>query len=162
MSDFFKINQIMFPLDCVRIAYQHMQKVGLQHLEGVALFAGREEGDETFIVEKTIIPKQRAYNEDYGLLYTIGGDELHRINVSLYNNKMTLIAQIHSHPGRAYHSETDDAYPVISTSGGISIVVPNFAYGQIAIDTWAVYRLSVDNTWIGLTKKEKKSLIIII
>jgi hypothetical protein len=38
-----------------------------------------------------------------------------------------LRAQIHSHPGTAYHSSIDDAYPAVRSPGFVSIVVPNFA-----------------------------------
>ncbi len=155
------INKIELPLDCIESACQHMRSVGMQRLEGVALFAGHEKED-SFYIEKTIIPKQKAYSLESGLLYAIPGDELHRINVMLYENNMSLVAQIHSHPTRAYHSATDDAYPVITTVGGISIVVPNFASGPVSITNWAVYRLSIDNYWTELNLKEKLELIKIV
>ena len=35
--------------------------------------------------------------------------------------------QIHTHPGCAYHSETDDAFPAVRTEDFLSLVLPRFA-----------------------------------
>jgi hypothetical protein len=42
--------------------------------------------------------------------------------------------QVHTHPGAAYHSATDDEFPVIHTPGFLSLVIPNFALGDISFD----------------------------
>ena len=61
------------------------------------------------------------------------------------------VARIHSHPGDAFHSSADDANPVISFEGGISIVVPFFGLGlRRGLDTCAVY-LFHDGAWVELT-----------
>ena len=95
-------------------------------------------------------------------MYAVEGEELHRINVWLYENKMKLIAQIHSHPSEAYHSEADDRFPIVDTYGGVSIVVPDFATGIITLNDWAIYRLSLNKTWDKLTNRQVNSLFLII
>ena len=155
------ITKINMPYECIVTAYNHMRNHGERRLEGVALFAGKEE-DSIFTVVNTIIPQQQAMSLEEGLLYAVDGEELHRINVWLYENKMSLMAQIHSHPSRAYHSSTDDAYPIVATIGGVSIVVPNFAFGPLDISTWAVYRSSELNEWEELSEVEKNNLIQVI
>ena len=49
-------------------------------------------------------------------------------------------AQVHTHPGEAFHSASDDRWPIISQKGFVSIVVPNFAAG----------RPTFDDAWIGV------------
>lgn len=147
------INVVEIPILNIKEAYSLLRNAGTKRVEGVVLLSGKKEGD-IFKVLNTIIPKQDAYNHDGGLLYTVDADELHRINVWLYRNAQQLICQIHSHPSEAYHSDTDDAYPIIATVGGISIVVPDFGFGDIDPNTWAVYRLSNTNSWVELTQKE--------
>ncbi len=39
------------------------------------------------------------------------------------------VSRIHSHPGLAFHSETDNANPAITQEGALSIVVPFFGLG---------------------------------
>src|ERR1035437_6269449 len=157
-NGYLNIEKIIMPYQCLEKAYNKMREAGQSRLEGVALFAGKEEG-ATFKIETTIVPEQKAMSLEDGLLYAVSGDELHRINVWLYENKMSLIAQIHSHPTRAFHSKTDDAYPIVATVGGLSIVVPDFASGAADINLCAVFRLQPGKGWVELDKKEKNSLI---
>lgn len=160
MKGYLELRQIIIPLKCIEEAYDHMRKMGKQGFEGVALFAGKEVG-ERFMVDRTLVPKQIALSIEYGLLYSVPGEELHRLNVFLYENNLSLIAQIHSHPKEAFHSETDDAFPIVTTVGCVSIVVPNFASGDIEINTWAVYRLTIENNWKQLQLNEQQELLII-
>lgn len=161
MSGFLNIQQLILPFSAIEEVYTHLRKAGKNQVEGVALWAGTT-NDTTFKIKTTIIPKQKAFNHGGGLLYMVEGEELHRINVWLYKNKMTLIAQIHSHPNHAYHSDTDDRYPIITTVGGISIVIPDFGFRPIAIEDWAVYRLNPSKQWMEQSSKEINSLISIV
>lgn len=162
MSGLSKISTIDIPIRCVKEVYGHLRKVGIQRFEGVALWAGVATGESSFEVTTTIIPKQTSYNHEHGLLYTVDGDELYKINVWLYQNKLTLISQIHSHPGAAYHSDTDDAFPIVAVNGGLSVVIPNFGFDDFSLDTWAVYRLIPDNRWVLLTDMDVNTLIKIV
>jgi len=162
MSGLLKITSVNLPIRCVKEVYSHLRKVGIKSLEGVALWAGVATGESSFDVTTTIIPKQTSYNHEHGLLYTVDGDELYKINVWLYQNKLTLISQIHSHPGAAYHSDTDDAFPIVAVNGGLSIVIPNFGFDDLSMDTWAVYRLIPDEGWTELTDAKVTTLIKII
>ena len=158
MAGFAHIDRLEIPVDCLEAVYRHLRAAGAQEVEGVALWAGTAQGS-VFHVKATIIPEQNAYKLEDGLLYSVEGDELHRINVWLYKNELQLIAQLHSHPGQAYHSETDDAYPIIAVLGGISIVIPDFAARSFDLEDWAVYRLSDGNGWVGLDINDVKNLI---
>lgn len=133
-------------------AYRHFRLKGQQRLEGVALWVGKFE-DHDFVVTHTVVPLQKGISSDSGLLYVVGEAELRRLNCWLYENQLRLVAQLHSHPGRAYHSKTDDDYPIMTTLGGFSIVVPNFAAGIPALENCAIYRL-VERQWVELTEEE--------
>lgn len=155
------ITSFHLPVSHAEKALAHMRAVGKQGLEGVALWAGVIDGT-AFHVQETIIPAQEASRTEQGLLYVVEGEELHRINRELYRSGLRLAAQIHSHPGRAYHSDTDDAYPIVAVLGGVSIVVPNFAKGPLDVNTWAVYRLTPDWGWTELRPKEKREFLHLI
>jgi len=161
MIGFLDIGKILVPQKCVLIVYEHLRKAGSNGVEGIALWAGKS-SNTVFTVETAVIPKQKALRYEDGLLYTVEGDELHRLNKWLYLNKLSLIAQVHSHPREAYHSSTDDEFPIISTVGGISIVIPNFGFGEISKRSWAVYRLQQQSGWVEQNAEEVNSLIEII
>jgi hypothetical protein len=88
----------------------------------------------------------------------VEGDELHRLNVWLFENHEELAAQVHSHPTEAYHSGTDDTYPIVTMRGGLSVVVPDFARAGLRGDGVANYRLGKSG-WDELSLEESRRLI---
>src|SRR3990170_6468375 len=101
MNRLIDVNNVILPYACVEYVYSHLRESGKEGVEGVALWAGAI-ADSVFEIKNTIIPAQTAYKMEMGLLYSVDGEELHKINMWLYQNKMTLVAQIHSHPTEAY------------------------------------------------------------
>jgi hypothetical protein len=160
MIDFQNITKIILPVRFVESVYAHLRDAGSQGVEGVGLWLGRQEGN-LFTVYCSIIPAQKAYRMEEGLLYQVAGEELHRINKWAYEQKIVLLTQIHSHPGRAYHSETDDAFPIVPTLGGFSIVIPNFGSDPMEKKYWKVYRLQTAG-WKEVAEKEVDELFQIV
>lgn len=159
MSGLGHVTRVRVPLAYIKEAHAHLRRVGETGLEGFALWAGELDGD-TFIVRANIIPEQRGLRSDLGVCVVVNGDELHRINVWLYEHGMTLIAQLHSHPEDAYHSTTDDTYPIATTIGSLSLVIPYFARDPFSLADCAVYRLLPPRGWVELPRHEVERLII--
>lgn len=124
----------------------HLRQMGSKGFEGFVLWVGRAQG-EVFDVTVAAVPQQRAVRSDRGTYVTVEADELHRLNVWLFTHQLVLLGQVHSHPGEAYHSETDDAYPVATTVGCYSLVVPDFAVRPFSFDRCAVYKLNLRGDW---------------
>lgn len=59
-------------------------------------------------------------------------------------------AQVHTHPGEAFHSASDDKWPIVSQVGFLSIVIPDFAIGDPSLDRAWVGRLQTDGKWSRL------------
>jgi len=88
-----------------------------------------------------VIPEQRPWRSPTGhvsvevtragqlqLARALDGDEL-------------FVARIHSHPAEAFHSPADDANPVLTHEGALSIVVPFFGLGlRRGLEACAVLR----------------------
>ncbi len=91
-----------------------------------------------------------------GLLVAVEGKALFDVNRSVHERKEILAAQVHSHPTDAYHSSTDDAYPLVTLLGALSVVVPNFASNAPGdMDLWAWYRLSKRGRWVRIGRGTK-------
>jgi hypothetical protein len=155
------ITRLRVPRPFVEDAVDHLASSGALGLEALALWAGAPDGD-TFHVQSTIIPAQRACRTSDGHYYVVEGAELQRINRHLFRFGMMLGAQLHSHAGEAYHSETDDAYPIVAVLGGASVVIPDFALGSPEPDAWAVYRLLPDSGWTALEGGQISEFISIV
>ena len=105
--------------------------------------------DDVFAVARVHIPEQVSYKLAPGLCVRIEGSELHRLNVWLFNAQQIVGAQVHSHPGEAYHSEIDNTYPVATLDGSLSIVLPFFGRDGWGSTDIAAYRLE-QGGWVEL------------
>lgn len=134
---------LVLTLQVLQEARSFFEDRGTHGLEGTAMIKAGTGLD-------LVVPQQNAHRSAYGhvnvevpregqmdLALALGPDDLY-------------VARIHSHPGDAFHSSADDANPVISFEGGISIVVPFFGLGlRQGLDACAVY-LFHDGAWVEL------------
>ncbi|WP_245320086.1 hypothetical protein [Bradyrhizobium sp. LMTR 3] len=86
---------------------------------------------------------------------------LSRQSASPLRVQLALVAQIHSHPGRAYHSSTDDAYAIATTVGCLSLVIPDVARAPFDLANIASYRLDRAGVWRALTVGQVSRMISI-
>ncbi|WP_162428190.1 MPN domain-containing protein [Pontibacter pudoricolor] len=152
------IETVLIPREFIDSVYKEFQDTGQEGFERLALFAGKKSGPE-FSVTHLLYPKQQLLRTPEGLSFQVDGEELERINEWLFQNSYSLIAQIHSHPSEAYHSEADDALAIITTFGGLSIVVPDYGFSDKNLAHSAFYRLLPDTGWTELSPNQVTSLI---
>src|SRR5207244_7264289 len=99
-----------------------------------------------------LIPEQRAVITENGLLVTVDGTALFKINKTIHAQSQILGGQVHTHPTTAYHSSTDDHFPLVTLVGALSVVLPNFARNAPDdVNDWAWYRLVDYRLWEPLT-----------
>ena len=126
-----------------------IRSAGQRGYESLVLWSGTRD-DDTFTVAKVHIPEQTSYKLAAGLCVRVDGSELHRLNVWLYGAQQIIGVQVHGHPQDAYHSETDDTYPIATLNGSLSIVLPFFGRDGWESSDIAAYRLEQDG-WVKLT-----------
>ncbi len=95
-----------------------------------------------FEVRHLHVPDQIMYRSEEGHGVRVEGPALHRLNVWLFEHDQALGVQLHSHPDEAYHSPTDDAFPIVTAVGSLSIVLAQFGRGGILASDTASYRLA--------------------
>lgn len=129
-----------------------VQDAGNGGYEAFVLWGGvKADAPGELLVVSVYQPRQRGIAADEGLLVVVDGEALHRANEAFYARGEVIAAQAHSHPTDAFHSDTDDAYPLMTLKGGLSVVVPFFGRGgRQAIREWAWFRLVDVGTWAPL------------
>lgn len=150
------VRKVLIPKSALEMVIAFMRAAGRVGCEALALWVGEQE-DERFEVRKAYIPAQRCVRSDDGILVHVDEDALHQMNVWLFENGYTIAAQLHSHPGSAYHSTTDDLFPIATRRGSFSIVVPDFARDTFDFANCAVYRLD-DRGWIEVERTDVISI----
>jgi len=160
-SSLLDVTEVTVPKSAVARMHTFLAEAGRAGCEGFTAWAGVQEGSR-FVVHETVIPRQKAIQNNSGICVIIDAHELFLMNRYLYEKRLTLIAQIHSHPTEAFHSELDDEIPIATTQGCVSIVVPDFARYPFSIGNCAVFRLSTQSLWEEMSAAEAFSLIKIV
>ena len=88
----------------------------------------------------------------------VQGEALHRLNSWLHENAEMLAVQVHAHPTDAFHSETDDTYPIVTLAGGLSLVAADFARHGLLTRETAAFRLT-EYGWHEIPLNDLASLI---
>ncbi len=134
-----------------------LMEAGQQSHEAFVVWGGvLENGGQSLRFNVALKPVQRPMSTKHGALVTVGGDALFKVNKELYQRGATLAGQVHSHPGKAYHSDTDDHFPLVTLLGALSLVVPDFAkHGRHEMSEWAWYRLVGVGRWRPLGSGER-------
>lgn len=161
MNELADVTELRVPSQVLIDGYEFMRSAGRMRLEGMVLWLGNQY-QNTFTVTELIAPKQKGMSTPEGLCAIVEADELQRLNMYLYRNSLTLVAQVHTHPTEAYHSSTDDRYAIATTIGSFSIVVPNFAVVNYALSECAVYRLAGNGSWREVNESQHPNRIVVI
>lgn len=64
--------------------------------------------------------------------------------------RLCIAAQVHTHPGRAFHSKADNEWAFVRHEGALSLVLPRFASTTTTgnfLQQVMTYQLSPANTW---------------
>ena len=144
-----EVEQFHVPIGIVKKTEETLRGAGLKGYEVFVLWSGRYNG-RLFDVRTAHVPRQNSYRLKSGLCVRVDGPELHRLNLWLYEAGEILAAQIHAHPDEAYHSDTDDTYPIMAVLGGLSIVAAEFCREGLLVPSTAIYRLYPDG-WTNQT-----------
>ena len=136
-----------------------LRRAGRDGCELFVLWSGRQEDGFCEVLDGHV-PRQTSYKSKDGLLVRVEGAALHKLNWWLFENEQTLIAQVHAHPQDAYHSDTDDAYPIVTQLGGLSLVAANFCSEGLISQSTAAFRLHEEG-WVGEPTPIKELLTVV-
>jgi len=140
-----EVTSLVVPTRIVNRTLDVLRQFGRHGCEGLVLWVGTVR-DRTATVEDVFVPDQHPIRGEEGVGYAVGAKALFEVNRLLSERNKRLLAQVHSHPSEAFHSAADDKYAIVTTEGGLSLVVPDFGHAPPDFSTWAVYRLT-QGTW---------------
>ncbi len=152
-----KVHKISVDSAVVATTLRVLQDFGARGCEGLVLWIGELTQYEAHIT-RAVVPHQKAIKSEDGVGYFVDGAALFELNRDLADSGLRLIAQVHSHPGEAYHSSADDRYAIVTADGGVSLVVPNFGRAPADPAAWAVYRLH-NGCWHELDSSQAGALL---
>jgi hypothetical protein len=78
---------------------------------------------------------------------TLSGAWINKFWLQLADRGLGVRVQVHTHPGAAFHSKTDDDFPLIHEAGFLSLVIPDFALGVVGFDQAYLTEIQADGSW---------------
>jgi proteasome lid subunit RPN8/RPN11 len=143
------IRTMDYPAEAVENTLAHLGAAGRLGVECIVLWLGRRtEGG--WCVEEAYRPDHFAKLDQF----VIPATAMQTLHDRLRQHRLMVVAQVHSHPGRAFHSEADDEGAIVRHAGALSLVLPMFGLKttrETFLTHAALYRLSDDNRWEDVT-----------
>jgi hypothetical protein len=121
--------------------FAHFRGCGLGRRECQVLWVSPWDAPET--ITKAVHPEHAAHVGGFVLADRWLNDFWFRLT----DENLGVRIQVHTHPGEAFHSPTDDAFPIIHTIGFLSLVIPNFALGPIGFQDAFLTEIQADGFW---------------
>lgn len=129
--------------------FAHFRSCGRGRRECHALWLSPWEQLET--ITKVVHPNHQAHIAGF----VLDDRWLNNFWLALAEKKLGIRIQVHTHPQEAFHSPTDDAFPIVHTAGFLSLVIPNFAQGPIGFQDAYLTEIQDDGRWqeIGVDER---------
>lgn len=119
---------------------------GRRSEERVVLWLARSGAREPTEVVEVYEPDQVAEID----FFKLPPESMRALMSHLAKTRRRIVAQIHTHPGMAFHSEADDAWAIVQHVGALSLVLPRFAldtHPQNFLERAKVYEFSSTGEW---------------
>jgi len=116
--------------------------------ERVVLWLGQREGG-LVRVHEVHLPIQET-EADY---FRIPPDGMSALFAYLRPRRWMIAAQVHTHPGTAFHSEADDRWAIVRHEGSLSLVVPWFCQSTTEatfVRDALVYQLDASDRFVSV------------
>jgi len=72
-------------------------------------------------------------------------------------HELSVVADVHTHPGSPEQSPSDRDNPIISRAGHIALILPNFAMGFIPRRDIGIYEYQGAKTWKSIANVQRRS-----
>lgn len=124
--------------------------------ESGAFLLGRRRNGRARIVEFVLYDDLDPNCLDSGIVRIDG-----RYFGALWNlckrRNLTVVADVHVHPGCALQSDSDRAYPMIARAGHLALIIPRFALGPLRQADIGIFRYRGAKTWEVISAPARKA-----
>jgi hypothetical protein len=121
--------------------FKHFRECGAGREECQILWLSSWETPE--VIAKVVHPKHTALCGGF----VLDDRWLNDFWMELGNTNMGIRFQVHTHPMQAFHSQTDDDYPIIHKPGFLSLVIPNFGFGPVGFGDAYLTQIQLVGSW---------------
>ncbi len=127
-----------------------LQQRGEGWHEAGAFLLGKKGSQRLEITERVFYDDldPSAYNSGVCILH---GDAFAKLWKICRERGLSVVADIHTHPGAAVQSYSDRTNPMVATPGHVAIIVPNFARFPTEDNGLGIYEYRGGHEWINFS-----------
>ncbi len=129
-------------------SFQHLRDCGTGCNECVLYWCAAI--DQPGVVAQVVHPAHRGWPTGY----TVDSAWVTGFFLKLRRTGQTVRVQVHTHPGSAGHSQTDDQFSLVPAPGFLSLVIPRYATGPVGLKDSFLARMQADGTWMQVRPEE--------
>ena len=104
---------------------------------------------------RVVHPHHRAHRGGF----QVDGTWLNSFWLELAQIDCGIRIQVHTHPHEAFHSRTDDEFPIIHSEGFLSLVIPNFGTGPVGFDDAHLAEIGPNGRWRQVPIKARMEIV---
>jgi hypothetical protein len=121
--------------------FDHLRRCGLGAQECQLLWISA--WSDPSRITRVVHPRHRGHAHGFEL----DGEWLNEFWLDLARAQHGIRVQVHSHPFEAFHSEVDDQFPIVHSSGFLSLVIPKFGTGPIGFAGAYLTEIQLAGCW---------------
>ena len=153
----FEFDRVFIPslvIDHTELAMRHAGTMGY---EGFAVWAGTLAGGHAHV--STLVLPRAATDGWHGELTP---ETTAAVLTALDERDLVPVMQLHTHPRRAFLSETDAIRPLVAVPGFISVVISDFGFTDLAdVRRWSAHEYVRPGQWREVGADERAQRFII-
>jgi hypothetical protein len=135
------MERFLLPRRVLQETFQHFRTCGEGRNECQVLWTSS--WHSPFAIDAAIHPKHTGHFGGF----VLEDRWLNSFWLDLARESRGVRIQVHTHPREAFHSETDDNFPIVHTPGFLSLVIPDFGLTQPSFDRAYLARLDEKGKW---------------
>lgn len=134
---------------------QDLQDRGRGVRESGAFLVGlTDDGGRRRIVDYLLYDDLDPHALDTGIIH-LDGSHFGKLWDLCAQRNLTVVADVHTHPGGSGQSQSDRAHPIIARSGHIALIVPNFAAAPVDLSAVGMYRYGGGGRWQTVPPRQR-------
>jgi hypothetical protein len=147
------MSELLIARELVERTITVLQEGGDKLCETVVFWLGKGN-----VVDEVYRPEQQVA-VDY---FHLSSGSMRSLMEYLKRDRRRILAQVHSHPEKAFHSKADDEWAVIRHEGALSLVLPRFAFATTSgnfFEQTATFSLSANDKWLQVKTGEVLAIV---
>lgn len=157
------IRRLLFPrheLSCSRKVWRRLlaglRKSGRDYSrESGAFLLGRDDDGRRRVVDFILYDALDPHSLDTGIV-NFDGRHFGSLWEECKRRKLTVVADVHTHPGGAWQSDSDRAHPMIAQAGHVALILPQFAAHPVRLEQIGIYRYLGARRWSPADEAAKR------